>query len=588
MNKKSLEKRKFKELDIDDIIKKVNKKIKTELKNNRLFSVLSENEKTVLKDQWITNIVTLIDDSCARIQYLVNEIKVVKNAALELKKMSFLQVWAIYVTLVLKKNVFITGDAGTGKTRVLRFIMAHYYLIHKVKIEVTASTGKAAYELKSTGKTGKTIHSTFKLGKKLKEKNLKWKLRDKMYREWLKSVKALIIDECSMVNNTLLDSIVFLLKSNRNNTIKDIHFIVTGDFYQLPPVEGEFCFLNKDWYTDKTKSLLNESWKLLDFIYIGLTEIFRQEDPEFKCHCTNLRYGFFNETTYQYFKSCDYFEEDAVRLFSQKRLRDHYNNDRLDQLPGNDIIIRAQDTSDYIKEIRKIDPELRTLKEMENNQNHKIIDLVEKHRNLENVFINHTQSEYILRLRLNCRVMVIQNYSEGVVNGSSGTFIGWVHSTKSKEHKVNSKIGSDKECKYRDLDLNNGEKYFDHEMIIRLDDTDEEVHVGVCEMTEEDENEKKYIRKQFPVILFYAMTVHKSQSVTLKRAVIDLRGCTQKLTYTAISRVSSRDTLGIKNLTKASISQLTRVSKEEEAVREFYSHYVGIDVPKSPLIFHKD
>jgi len=84
------------------------------------------------------------------------------------------------------------------------------------------------------------------------------------------------------------------------------------------------------------------------------------------------------------------------------------------------------------------------------------------------------------------------------------------------------------------------------------------------------------------------MTVHKSQGVTLKSAVIDLRNCTQKLTYTAIIRVSSQDTLGIRNLTKASIGKLTAQTKEDSAVKEFYSHYVGIDIPKFPLIFKKE
>jgi len=125
-------------------------------------------------------------------------------------------------------------------------------------------------------------------------------------------------------------------------------------------------------------------------------------------------------------------------------------------------------------------------------------------------------------------------------------------------------------------------------MIICLDDTNENVHVGVCEMTEEDEDEKKYIRKQFPVILFYAMTVHKSQGVTLKHAVVDTHGCTQKLTYTAITCVSSRNTLGIKNLTKASINKLTETTEEDCAVKKFYTQYVGIDIPKFPLVFSKD
>ena len=155
MSVKSLGKRKFEKLEIEDIVKNVNKRIKkNQTINNRIFSELSESERDMLKGHWMTEIIKLINESCSDIEYLVVDFTIVEDATVELNKMSFLQIWAIYVALVLKKNLFMTGDAGTGKTRVLKFIMAHYYLIHRVKIEVTALTGRAALELKSTGKSG--------------------------------------------------------------------------------------------------------------------------------------------------------------------------------------------------------------------------------------------------------------------------------------------------------------------------------------------------------------------------------------------------------------------------------------------------
>ena len=137
--------------------------------------------------------------------------------------------------------------------------MAHYHLIFGIDIEVTASTGKAALELRSDGKCGKTIHSAFKLGARLNEKKLNWKLKDKKYREWLMGVKALIVDECSMVNESLFDSIVYLFKRAGNDLFKNTHFIVTGDFFQLPPVTGNFCFLNDGWYSDTSRNLIRNS-----------------------------------------------------------------------------------------------------------------------------------------------------------------------------------------------------------------------------------------------------------------------------------------------------------------------------------------
>ncbi|CAG8804670.1 12605_t:CDS:2, partial [Racocetra persica] len=359
-------------------------------------------------------------------------------------------------------------DAGTGKTRVLKFIIAYYSIIHQVNIEITASTGKAVLELKSS---------------------------DKGYCDWLRKVRAIIIDECSMVNDDLLDSIIHLFTKNGITELGKVHFIITGDFFQLPPASGE---------------------------------------------------------------------DDAVRLFSQKRFRNEYNNDRINRLPGKDMIITGLNISDYIKEICNIDPSLRIIKQITSSQDSRVGELLKKHKTLELLFMNHTQSEYVLRLRLNCRIMVIQNYSESVVNGSSGVFIGWSTKIQSQKEKGDPVIRVKRECKYRNLDIDNGERYFDHDMIIQLDDTKEEVMISVCEMTEKDDNKKVYIQKQFPVISFYAITVHKSQGTTLKRAVVDLRGCSQKLAYTAVSRVSTYDSLGVLNLTRTVYDRLTRTTKEDQ------------------------
>ncbi|CAG8843796.1 25562_t:CDS:1, partial [Racocetra persica] len=196
------------EPEINDVFTKVNKRIKTqEIENNKNFSKLSDNEKEVLRKEWVDSIVSTIETSCHELRYLIDDTKIAVNARNELEKMSFLQIRALHVALILRKNIFITGDAGTGKTRVLKFIIAYYSIIHRVNIEITASTGKAALELKSSGKTGRTIHSVFKFGKNISPNKIKWKLRDKGYCDWLRKVRAIIIDECSMVNDDLLDSI---------------------------------------------------------------------------------------------------------------------------------------------------------------------------------------------------------------------------------------------------------------------------------------------------------------------------------------------------------------------------------------------
>ncbi|CAG8826856.1 3042_t:CDS:2, partial [Racocetra persica] len=266
---------------------------------------------------------------------------------------------------------------------------------------------------------------------------------------------------------------------------------------------GGMCFLNKEWYNDKSSGLLRDSWKSLDLVYVELTEIFRQNDPEFKHYCTNLRYRFLNEDTFQYLKKCNYLKDDA--------------------------------------EIRNINPSLRMIKQITSSQDSRVGELLKKHKTLELLFMNHIQSEYVLRLRLNCRIMVIQNYSKSVVNRSSGVFIGWSTKIQSQKEKGDPVIRVKREYNYRNLDIDNGERYFDH-----------------------DDNEKVYIRKQFLVIPFYAMTVYKFQGTTLKQAVVDLRGCSQKLAYTAVSRISTHDSLGVLNLTRIVYDRLTRTTKEDQ------------------------
>ena len=183
------ENRKEKNKNQTSLIKEVTNKIekiskRQEFENNRIFSNLTDEEKEYLRSCWAMGVMFLIEESCKDFRNQMLDIDaVIKTAQEELDHMSFLQTRAIYVALVQQKNLFITGDAGTGKTRVLKFIMAHYHLIFGTKIVVTASTGKAALELRSGDVTGKTIHSAFRLGTKLNEKKLNWKLKDGKYRE---------------------------------------------------------------------------------------------------------------------------------------------------------------------------------------------------------------------------------------------------------------------------------------------------------------------------------------------------------------------------------------------------------------------
>lgn len=171
------------------------------------------------------------------------------------------------------KSVFFTGSAGTGKSVLMRAIIERLKKKHAKIPEcfaVTASTGLAACNI-----GGITLHSFSGIGlgkedaqslvKKIK-RNAKAKMR------WMKT-KVLIIDEISMVDGDLFDKLDAIARTLKNNgrPFGGIQLIITGDFFQLPPVPdsgklAKFAFDANTWGTaiDHT---------------IGLTEVFRQKDP---------------------------------------------------------------------------------------------------------------------------------------------------------------------------------------------------------------------------------------------------------------------------------------------------------------------
>lgn len=174
------------------------------------------------------------------------------------------------------KSVFFTGSAGTGKSVLMRSIIAALkkkYVREGDRVAVTASTGLAACNI-----GGVTLHSFGGIGlgkedvptliKKIK-KNNKAKLR------WTRT-KVLIIDEISMVDGDLFDKLEEIARGMRNNgrPFGGIQLVITGDFFQLPPVPD---------YNQKSRGVKfafdAATWGTAIHHTIGLTEVFRQKDP---------------------------------------------------------------------------------------------------------------------------------------------------------------------------------------------------------------------------------------------------------------------------------------------------------------------
>ena len=171
------------------------------------------------------------------------------------------------------KSVFFTGSAGTGKSVLLREIITKMRDKHKRDsnaVAVTASTGLAACNI-----GGVTLHSFagFGLGKEAAPELVrKIRKNQKSKNRWLQT-KILIIDEVSMVDGELFDKLEEIARMIRNNgrPFGGIQLVITGDFFQLPPVPdyskaSKFAFDAATWNTSIEHT-------------IGLTQVFRQKDP---------------------------------------------------------------------------------------------------------------------------------------------------------------------------------------------------------------------------------------------------------------------------------------------------------------------
>ena len=160
-------------------------------------------------------------------------------------------------------NLFLTGSAGTGKSFTIKNIV-NYLIKFNINYGLTALTGCAASLI-----NGQTIHSYLCLGinKSLNDIYKDISIKYPMKLKSLKKLKTLIIDEVSMMNNELLELInsLFQMINNNDKPFGGIQLIMVGDFHQLPPVNGNYCFTSP-------------IWENLNMSIVILNELIRQKD----------------------------------------------------------------------------------------------------------------------------------------------------------------------------------------------------------------------------------------------------------------------------------------------------------------------
>ncbi|MEA4910644.1 ATP-dependent RecD-like DNA helicase [bioreactor metagenome] len=178
--------------------------------------------------------------------------------------------------LKMGHSVFLTGAAGTGKTYILNKYI-EYLKSHSITPAITASTGIAATHI-----AGQTIHSWSGIG--VYEKLDSWTLdkleqNEKLFKRY-ENVKVLIIDEISMLHASRLDMVNTLFKKLKysDKPFAGIQIIFCGDFFQLPPVVKRYGKV-EDFPDESHEFAFNsKAWQELNPVICYLKENYRQQE----------------------------------------------------------------------------------------------------------------------------------------------------------------------------------------------------------------------------------------------------------------------------------------------------------------------
>ncbi|CAK9787080.1 unnamed protein product [Cutaneotrichosporon oleaginosum] len=432
------------------------------------------------------------------------------------------------------RNIFFTGSAGAGKSVLLREIIKslHFkYAKSPDAVAVTASTGIAACNIGGT-----TLHSFGGVGLATEEPATlaqKLKRNKKAAARWVRT-KALIIDEISMVDADLFDKfnrVGQIMRKRPGVPFGGIQLICTGDFFQLPPVtkngEPRFCFEATTWSESIHKQ-------------VNLSKVFRQKDERFVNMLNEMRFGRLTSESIETFRKLDRpipCPDGIVptELFPRREDVDRSNMTRLKNLTTDGHRYIAQDGGT-------------------------IQDPQQREKMLANFMAPPS-----LELKVDAQVMLIKNIDETLVNGSMGRVLGFCHKTEfvtDANGLWREKGLEDDDASGEGLDDRLKEKLLS-KMRLPIKSTAQPLPVvrfsipngGVRDLfveydqfkTELPNGEVQVSRTQLPLILAWAMSIHKAQGQTLERVKVDLTKVFEKgQAYVALSRATSLEGLQVK------------------------------------------
>lgn len=384
-------------------------------------------------------------------------------------------------------NVFLTGEPGAGKTHTINSFVS-YLRSHDIEPAITASTGIAATHI-----GGMTIHSWSGIG--IKERLTPYEL-DKIASsehtaKRIRRTKILIIDEISMLGPETLSMVDAVCREVKQSTLPfgGLQVVFVGDFFQLPPVvkrnfaqvknedSQESFFDEENAKPEKRFSYDSPAWIRANPLVCYLSEQYRQDDEAFLSVLSAIRKDMFEESHLESIASRKILIADAPKDIP--KLYSH--NVNVDSV--NDTMLSIIKDDERVFEMSHAGKE-----------------------NLVQTLKRGCLSPETLRLKVGAKVMFTKNnQKEGFVNGTLGEVVGF--DTEEGMPIVRTKRGLT-------------------------------VVVSPVEWAIEENGKIRASITQVPLRLAWAITVHKSQGMSLDEAIMDLSQVFEYgQGYVALSRV---------------------------------------------------
>ena len=405
-------------------------------------------------------------------------------------------------------NVFLTGEPGAGKTYTVNAYV-RWLREREVEPSITASTGIAATHI-----GGLTMHSWSGIGIKrsLSPYELDAISQNKKVYGRVRDAKVLIIDEVSMLSASTLEMVDAVCREVRQDrrAFGGLQVVLVGDFFQLPPVASreaeENPSLLENAEDQSNFAFRSSAWKSLNPLVCYLSEQHRQEDSSFLDFLTALRKNEIDETHYELLRTRynKNAKDGATQLFSHNADVDRLNAKELEKLGG--------ETSEF---------------HMSSFGPSKLVETIKR----------GCLSPEVLALKIGARVMFTKNdtITQRFANGTLGTVASF-----------------DKESGYPVVKTNEGRTVYTEPM----------------EWTLVDGGKVLARVTQVPLRLAWAMTVHKSQGMSLDGAHMDLSGVFEYgQGYVALSRVRTLAGLSLAGLSKKALEVHPEILEEDKKFR---------------------